>query len=56
MAVDDVSLSVHEGEITGLLGHNGAGKSTLMAMLAGNSAFIREWTKLVWTPALGVYL
>jgi D-xylose transport system ATP-binding protein len=34
-AVEDVSLSVHKGEVVALLGHNGAGKSTLMKMLAG---------------------
>ncbi|MGI9197993.1 MAG: ABC transporter ATP-binding protein [Candidatus Nanopelagicales bacterium] len=31
----DVSLSVHEGEILGLLGENGAGKSTLVKMIYG---------------------
>ncbi|HUI84808.1 MAG TPA: ABC transporter ATP-binding protein [Candidatus Binatia bacterium] len=32
-AVDDVSFSVHQGEIFGLLGPNGAGKSTLIRMM-----------------------
>lgn len=33
IAVDDVSLSLHEGEIFGLLGPNGAGKTTLIRII-----------------------
>ena len=34
-AVDDVSLSIHKGEIFGLLGPNGAGKTTTISCIAG---------------------
>jgi ABC-2 type transport system ATP-binding protein len=34
IAVDDISLTSHYGEITGLVGPNGAGKTTLLLMLA----------------------
>jgi ABC-2 type transport system ATP-binding protein len=35
VAVDDVSLSVEEGEIFGILGRNGAGKTTTVECVAG---------------------
>jgi ABC-type multidrug transport system ATPase subunit len=34
-AVDGASISVHQGDIYGLIGRNGAGKTTLMRMIAG---------------------
>jgi ABC-2 type transport system ATP-binding protein len=34
-AVDDVTVSVDESEIVGLLGHNGAGKTTLIRVING---------------------
>src|ERR1700752_3496323 len=35
VALDAVSLSVHDGEVLGLIGPNGAGKTTLFECLAG---------------------
>src|SRR5437016_5858277 len=34
-AVDGLSLSIHEGEVYGLIGHNGAGKTTTFKLLVG---------------------
>ncbi len=36
-AVDDISFTVHRGEIFSFLGHNGAGKTTTIRMLTGRS-------------------
>src|SRR5581483_1979320 len=35
VALDNVDLQLHQGEIIGLIGENGAGKSTLMKILGG---------------------
>jgi len=35
LAVDNVSFSLSQGEIVGLLGHNGAGKSTVLKLMTG---------------------
>jgi ABC-type branched-subunit amino acid transport system ATPase component/ABC-type branched-subunit amino acid transport system permease subunit len=34
-AIDDISLSLRDGEILGLIGHNGAGKTTFFDCLSG---------------------
>jgi ABC-2 type transport system ATP-binding protein len=35
VALDDLSIAVHDGEIFGFLGPNGAGKSTTIRLLLG---------------------
>ena len=37
-ALDDVSVGIREGCITGVIGHTGSGKSTMMQLLNGLAA------------------
>ncbi|MEX6505932.1 ATP-binding cassette domain-containing protein [Jiella sp. M17.18] len=50
-AVKDVSLSLHAGEVVGVLGHNGAGKSCLMRILSGAMAASSGEIRLGGKPA-----
>ena len=34
-AIDNINLSIKEGEVFAILGHNGAGKTTLINILTG---------------------
>lgn len=52
-ALRDVSLSIHSGEIRGLIGENGSGKSTVTSIIAGMQKADKgriEYEGKEWTP------
>ena len=52
-ALRDVSLSIHSGEIRGLIGENGSGKSTVTSIIAGMQKAGKgriEYEGKEWTP------
>ncbi|MEZ5170515.1 MAG: ABC transporter ATP-binding protein [Acidimicrobiia bacterium] len=54
-AVDNVSVTVGEGEIVGLLGANGAGKTTLIRMMLGLLDVTEGWVTMFGaTPSRGL--
>jgi ABC-2 type transport system ATP-binding protein len=46
VAVDDLTLSIQEGEIFGFLGPNGSGKTTTLLMLLGLTEPTTGWAKV----------
>ena len=46
VAVEEVSMTLKPGSVTGLLGANGAGKSTLLKLIAGQLPAASGWIRL----------
>ena len=42
LAVNDISLTVHPGEVVGVFGSNGAGKTTLLNTVAGLTRYLQQ--------------
>ena len=57
-AVNDVSFSVHQGEILGIIGRNGSGKTTLLRSIAGifqpDEGIINTYGNRVALMAIGI--
>ena len=53
-AVNDVSLTVKEGEIFGFLGPNGAGKTTTMRLLTGVSCRTQDPSGLIASTSITI--
>src|SRR5271169_1193356 len=58
---DNLSLSIFEGDRTGVIGPNGSGKTTLLEILAGNEEpdsgvrALRKQTRLAYVPQDSVF-
>jgi len=53
-ALEDVTLTIREGEILGLVGPNGSGKTTLVSILSGNLRPTRGTIRIEGTDVVGL--